>query len=84
MTEEIRTCQLFYESCNGYVWGGRLIHMKPLSGPISDRLRKQLDPDDPSWTPQRPPIERLAVPKDASGHTLGRGPDPQGNDLTGE
>lgn len=27
--------------------------MFPAAGPISDRLRDQLHPDDPAWTPPR-------------------------------
>lgn len=49
--------------------------MKELSGPISDRLRDQLKPDDPAWHPTRHPEPARPVPPATDGHPVGRGPD---------
>lgn len=47
--------------------------MKPVSGPISDRLRKLFSRSDPAWNPPRPasPTKAKKLPKGVDGTRLG-------------
>jgi hypothetical protein len=46
--------------------------VKELSGPISDRLRKKFDKDDPAWNPGRPesPKQESKIPKGVQGEKM--------------
>lgn len=83
MPPDTLTCQPFHQSCFWQMWSERLIRMEPVSGPISDRLRQQFTPDDDRWKYERrgEPVRQLKP--GIHSQSLGRGPDPQGNDRDG-
>ncbi len=48
--------------------------MRPVSGPISDRLRRLLSPKDPAWNPPRGGPVKGVVPANVSGQRVGGKP----------